>query len=383
MRVIFRAILRFLREADIFLLVLSLISAVLGIVLIRSVIRGQGGDNKELYVQIGAFIIGVVLFILFSYVDIDIIADKSVFLLVISALFISTLYFWGVGAEETGNKAWLRFWGIGIQPAEVVKITFIIIIGKMIANYKERKTLNSIVSLVQILLVFALLFGLIVGFSADLGSALVYVFIMVVMLFIGGVKLRWFALGIIVIGVASPLIWNGFLTDLQKDRIMAPFIPNDIDPGKTGVLWQAEQSVTAIKSGGFRGQGLYNGRMTQAGLIPGQKTDFIFSAAGEELGFIGCLLIVAILVTIITRCIYIGIKSNNSLGLLVCSGIAAMLISQTFENIGMCLGLLPVIGLTLPFFSYGGSSIVTCFAAMGIVSGIKMRPKPVRFRTIW
>lgn len=383
MRVILRSLLRFLREADIFLFVLSLISAIYGIILISSVVRNLPSGGSEIYVQIGAFIIGVALFVLFSYVDIDIIADKSGFLLAFSALFISTLYFWGVGMETTGNKAWLRFFGIGIQPAEVVKITFIIIIGKMIANYKERKSLNSIVSLLQIFLVFALLFGLIVAVSADLGSALVYAFILIAMFFVGGVKLRWFALAIAVLGAASPLIWNSFLTDIQKDRILAPFVPEEsIDPGRLRVLWHADQSIHAIKSGGFRGQGLGNGRMTQAGLIPEQRTDFIFSAAGEELGFVGCILIILLLVAIIVRCVYVGIKSNNSLGLLVCTGIAAMFIMQTFENIGMCLGILPVIGITLPFFSYGGSSIVTCFAAMGIVSGIKMRPKPVRFRAL-
>jgi rod shape determining protein RodA len=148
------------------------------------------------------------------------------------------------------------------------------------------------------------------------------------------------------------------------------------------VLWQAHQSVRAITGGGFTGQGLGNGRLTQSRGIPEQHTDFIFSAAGEELGFLGCLLIIALLVAIITRCFYIGVKSNNPLGLLVCTGLAAKLIAQAFENIGMCLGLLPVIGITLPFFSYGGSSLVTCFAAMGIVSGIKMRPKPIRFRNL-
>ena len=382
MRVFFRTILRFLREADIFLLGLSLASAIYGIVLISSVVRNLETVGNEVYVQIGALVIGFILFVLFSYVDIDIIADKSGFLFVFSALFISTLYFWGVGAEETGNKAWLRFFGIGIQPAEVVKVTFIIIISRMITNYKERKTLNSVVSILQIMLVFGVLFGLIMGFSADLGSALVYVFILVVMLFVGGLKLRWFALGIAVIGLAWPLIWNSFLTEGQKNRILAPFRPDVIDPGRKNALWQADQSVRAIKSGGFRGQGLGRGRMTQGGLIPAQRTDFIFSAAGEELGFVGCIFIVLLLVTIIVRCIYVGIRSNNTLGLLVCSGIAAMLISQTFENIGMCLGLLPVVGITLPFFSSGGSSVVTCFAAMGIVSGVKMRPKAVRYRSL-
>ena len=378
MRTVLRAVVRFLNEADILLLVFGLVSSVYGIILIASVLKRTGGT--ELLIQIGALVIGVVLFVLFSYIDIDIIADKYGFLLVFSLLFLLTLQFWGVGQSEVGNRAWLRFFNIGIQPSEIVKVTFTIIIARMIVNYRERKTLNSFVSLIQILLVFAAVFAMIVYVSMDLGSALVYLFILAAMLFIGGVKLRWFALGIAVIAAASPLIWNS-LADYQKNRVLAPFIPDQIDPDRQGVLWQSSQSVRAISSGGFTGQGLGNGRMTQTGLVPAQKTDFIFSAAGEELGFIGCMIIVILLVAIIARCIYIGVKSNNLLGLLVCTGIAAMFIAQSIENIGMCLGLFPVIGITLPFFSYGGSSLVTGFASLGIVSGIKMRPKSAKFRT--
>jgi len=160
-------------------------------------------------------------------------------------------------------------------------------------------------------------------------------------------------------------------------------VPDLVDPTRQGVLWQPDLSVEAISTGGIRGQGLGNGRLTQTpGAIPAQHTDFIFSAAGEELGFFGCLFIIALLVTIIIRCVQVGLRSNNPLGMLVCMGVAGMLITQTVMNIGMAMGILPVIGVTLPFFSYGGSSIVTSFAAMGLVSGIKMRPKPVRFRNL-
>jgi len=383
MKTVLRALLKFLNEADMFLLVLSLISAIFGLILISSVTRNFE-TGREVYVQIGAIIIGIALFVLFSYIDIDIMADKTSLLLIFSALFISTLYFWGVGMEEVGNRAWLRFFDIGIQPAEVVKIPFIIIIARMVSNFKERKTLNSIMSLIQIVLVFALLFMLILITSADLGSALVYAFILITMLFVGGVKLRWFAIAAAIVVAAFPLVWVNYLSEGQKARILAPFAPDALDPAVYAkITWQANQSVNAIASGGFRGQGLGNGYYTQRPLIPAQHTDFIFSAAGEELGFVGCMLIVILLVTIIVRCIYIGAKSNNALGMLVCTGVAAMMISQTIENIGMCLGILPVIGITLPFFSYGGSSIVTCFAAVGIVSGIKMRPKPIRFRSVY
>jgi len=383
MRNFIKSIIRFFREADMLLFALSIASTLFGIILISSILRNSPKGNRELYVQIGAFIIGIFLFILFSYIDIDIIADKSALLLIFSVLFISTLYLWGVGAEETGNKAWLRFFDIGIQPAEIVKITFIIIVARMMANFRERKSLNSFLSLMQILLVFGLLFTLIIVISGDLGSAIVYIFILIVMLFIGGVKLRWFAVSAAAVAAMSPLLWFSFMSERQRDRILAPFAPDALPQERLqAIMWQSQQSVKAIASGGYFGQGIGNGRMTQRQYIPAQHTDFIFSAAGEELGFLGCMLIVTLLVIIIARCMYVGIKSNNPLGLLVCTGIASMLIAQTFENIGMCLGVLPVVGITLPFFSYGGSSIVTCFAAMGIVSGIKMRPKPVRFREL-
>ncbi|MDR2568960.1 MAG: FtsW/RodA/SpoVE family cell cycle protein [Oscillospiraceae bacterium] len=379
----FRAALRFLREADILLLLLSIIGAVYGIVLINSIVKNFNPGNNEIYVQIGAMIIGLFLFVLFSYIDIDIIADKSRFLFLFCIVLISTLVFWGEGGDDVGRNAWLRFFNIGIQPAEITKVPYIIIVARMITNFKERKSLNSVFSILQIVVVFVIIFGFVLIISEDMGTALVYFGILAVMLFAGGVKLRWFAIGAAAITIIMPLAWDNFLSDKQKNRIRAPFFPEVIDPTRQNELWQPDQSVEAIATGGFMGQGLGNGRLTQTPrAIPAQHTDFIFSAAGEELGFVGCLAIILLLVLIIARCVYVGVKSNNPLGMLICIGVAGMLITQMVENIGMALGLMPVIGITLPFFSYGGSSLVTCFAAMGIVSGIKMRPKPVRFRNL-
>jgi rod shape determining protein RodA len=361
-----------------FLLAVCVVSAVYGVLLIASVTKTIGGSS--VFVQLLALALGIVLYIFMSLFDIDIIADKSKLLFGVSVVFISTLFIWGV-AGDTVNKAWLRFGGIGIQPAEVVKILFIIIVARMMTDYRDRRTLNSLGSLVKIVAVFAALFALILVASSDLGSALVYAFILLVMLFIGGVYLRWFALAGALALAASPIIWKFLLTERHRQLIMAPYDPL-IDPEGTVIKWQTTQAKLAIAAGNFSGQGLFKGRLTQSGIIPQQRTDFIFSAAGEELGFVGCLVIVILLIIIITRCVYVGIKSNNALGLLVCTGIAAMLTCQMLENVGMCLGLTPVIGLTLPFFSYGGSSIITSFAAMGIVSGIKMRPKPIRFRNM-
>lgn len=149
-----------------------------------------------------------------------------------------------------------------------------------------------------------------------------------------------------------------------------------IDPQGIGVRYQTKLSLRYFAGGGLTGQGLFHGSMTQSGSIREQRNDFIFSVVGEELGMLGCILVLCLLLAIVLRCIYIGLKSPNYMNRLICIGIAAMLVSQVGVNVGMCLGVFPVVGLTLPFFSYGGSSIVTMFIAMGIVSGIKMHPAP-------
>ena len=373
MRRVFEAIGTYLRETDTFLLITCLVSSIYGLVLITSATRVYN-SNSFITVQTAALVLGVILFVIVSLIDIDIIADKYKLLFVVGALFISTLFIWGVKGD-TGNQAWLRFFNIGIQPAEVVKILFIIILAQMISTKRDTRSLNSARSIFSILGVFLTYFLLIWVASSDLGSALVYIFVLVVMLFVGGVGLKWFAMGFGAVAVALPLAWQFILSEKQKLRVLVYIRPELAEAEALDTMWQANQSKQAISSGGFIGKGLFQGKMTQSVMIPQQHTDFIFSAAGEELGFIGCLVVALLLVIIIARCLYVGVKSNNTLGLLVCSGVAASFIFQTLENIGMCLGITPVIGLTLPFFSYGGTSMITSFIMMGLIAGVKMRPK--------
>ena len=369
MKKVFAAVKDYIKKSDMIILMLGIICTIYGMILIFSCTHSA----SYIIVQTIAMLLGIFLFVLFSVVDVDIIADKSLLLYFASLAFICTLFIWGE-AGDSGNNAWLRFGGIGIQPAEVVKIAFVIIMGRLMIVLNERTGLNKPLAVAVMLVAFAVMFGLIIIASSDLGSALVYFFIFAVMLFAGGLSLWWFLGGFAAIAAIMPLAWKFVLREDQKERIMAPYDPT-IDPTGLGVTWQANQSTLAISAGGFSGQGLNQGEMTQAGMVPQQHTDFIFSAAGEELGFIGCALIVILLTLLFIRCFYVGAKCNNTLGYLVSTGIGAMFIMQTLENIGMCLGLTPVIGLTLPFFSYGGTSILTNFAAIGIVSGIKMRSR--------
>lgn len=368
-----RATIEYIKKADMLLLALCVISTLFGIMLIYSATQSmEAGSRQYVTIQAASMLIGIFLFVLFSIIDIEVIADKWNILLIFNILLISSLFVFGTGSETTGNNAWLRFFGIGIQPAEIVKVTFIIIVAKQMHHLREYKDLNSFFSIMQLVVHFGFTFALLLVASKDLGSALVYAFIFIVMLYAGGIKLRWFALGGTIVGLIAPVAWNYILTAKQRERILAPFDAS-IDPTHIGVKWQSYRSTIAIASGKLTGQGYLQGTQTQAGTISYQHTDFIFSVAGEELGFIGCLLVVVLLTAIVVRCIYVGVKARNQLSALVCIGVGAMLIAQTLENIGMCLGLTPVIGLTLPFFSYGGSSIITLYVCMGMVCGVKMR----------
>ena len=162
----------------------------------------------------------------------------------------------------------------------------------------------------------------------------------------------------------------------MRDRFLA-VLDHSYQPDDAG--FQQTRGLLALGSGELTGQGLFHGAQTQSSnvwSIPERQTDFIFSVCGEELGFLGCALIIVLLLAIVVRCLLVARDAATPMESYVCVGMAGMLIFQTIANIGMCLFLMPVIGLTLPFFSYGGSSIVTLFAAMGIVSGVKKRSRP-------
>ena len=367
----------FTKRADMLLFSLCAVSSLLGLVLIASA-TAHLGTSQHVIVQFSALIIGFGLFALFTVIDIDILADKWAIIFAFCMALLVILQIFGQD-DGTGNKSWLRFLGIGIQPSEVIKVAFIVLMGKHISYLKEYKRLDHVFSIAQLLVHFGIFFGLIVIISSDLGSALIFFSIFLIMLFFAGLKLYWFILGATAIAGVTPLLWTYFLRADQKLRIMAPY-DITIDPLGTGVKWQNLQSKIALSSGRLTGTGLFNGPQTQSGATPEQHNDFIFAVIGEELGMIGCCVTIALLLAIIIRCVYIGINSRNTLSMLVCLGVAGMLFFQTFENIGMCIGLTPVIGLTLPFFSYGGSSAFTLYAAIGLVSGVKYRPKPERFR---
>lgn len=378
MSFISRIIGDFIKKADMVLLLLCTVTTIFGIVIISSATNALG-NSSYISIQVIALILGIMMYILLTLIDVDIIAERRELLLIFCVLFIGSLYFFG--EEVNGNKSWLDLplLPMNIQPAEICKIFFIIILAKMMSVNQNK--LSSPLNVGKMALLTGFFFAYIFAISSDAGVALIYVFIFITMAFAGGVNLIWFLLGIGAIAFAVtaifavPAIRDELVGTHWYERIMMFFDPS-IDPYGKGVRWHTNLSLQYVQNGGVAGRGLFEGTMVQGRTMPAQHTDFIFSSIAEELGLIGCVAVLLMLAAIVTRIIYVGVKSGNYMNRIICIGIAGMLLFQIMVNVGMCLGLFPVIGLTLPFISYGGSSIVTMFMAMGVVSGIHMRPAP-------
>ncbi len=364
----------YLRMADTPLLLLCVAASVFGLVIIFSATRSYE-NGRYMPVQALALVLGLVFFIVFSLIDVDIITDRWYFLIGFNILLLLALRLFGV-MGETGNRSWIRFGGIGIQPSELLKITFALLLSRQITRLQEsKKGLSGVFSAFSLAIHFALLFGVYVVISADAGNALVFLFIFVAMCFAGGLNILWFLVALALAALATPVLWTRFLSDYQRNRILAPYFPDLVDPDGLGITWQVRQSKIALASGGVTGQGYLRGERAQGEMLPFKHTDFIFSVAGEELGLVCCAAIMLLLTLIIIRVLMTGLRSGSHRDMLLCVGFAGMLTFQVFENIGMCVGVTPVVGITLPFFSYGGSSLVATFAAMGMVSGVRLRQK--------
>ena len=367
------------RQSDMVLWSLCTAATFYGMLLILSATHTvYHGSLKYVAVQGAGWVIGTVAYFLLSGVDIVELSKKWKWFLGFNIGFI-LLLLTPLGIVRHGNRAWLgvSWFPMNIQPAEVVKITFIILLARQLADLSETHDLKRFSNVIQPTAHVMFMFGLYYVISSDAGSGLVYLFVFVCMAFAAGFAGRWLILGIG--GAAGGLVAAWKLKLLRGDwykRIMV-ILDHSFDPRGKG--WQQTRGMLALGSGGLTGQGLFHGTQTQSPYrtsLPERQTDFIFCVCGEELGFIGCLIIILFLLAIVIRCFVVAHGANTRMEGLICVGMAGMLIFQTVANIGMCLFLLPVVGLTLPFFSYGGSSIVTLFAAMGVVSGIKKRSRP-------
>lgn len=371
----------FFQQADLVLLGLCCTATVYGIMMIYSATR-YSNSNRPVIVQSVALLLGICVYIFLSMVDIEIVMKKWKWMVGINIVLIGLLLTpLGIGGETTGNQAWLQIPGIpfNIGPAEVVKITFSLLLAKQLAwQREEKRDLRSFRSAAMAAGHTLVLMGWYVAISGDMGNALTFFFIFLCMAFAAGFALRWFALLFAGCGAGVAVAWMlDLIPSYMKNRFLVLF---DHSYDVQGAGWQQTRSLLTIGGGGWFGQGYLQGTQTQAGegSLPARHTDFIFSVIGEELGLVGCLAAILLLAAIIFRVLLVAKNAQIPFHSYLCVGMAAMLIFQTIINIGMCLFIMPVIGITLPFFSYGGSSVVTLFMAMGMVSGIKKRSPTMR-----
>lgn len=380
----------FLDRGDRLLLSLCLLASGFGLVLIYSATRymDAAAGMRCMVIQAVGILLGVVAYVLLSSVDIELFTEKSWKWLLAFGVFINLLLLTplGTGREETGNNSWLSIPGfpVNLQPAELAKLTFVLLLAWQMKKMGEKGSISRPASVFSIAGHTLVMIGLIVATSGDFGMALTYAIIFVVVAWAGGVKKRWFLLAIVVCVAAVALIWPHVSGVYFAKRISVVIDhltgnPDTLWEQSQGAGWQQTRSILAIGSGGLFGMGYLNGTQTQSASeqsLPARHTDEIFAVCGEEFGLVGCVLLLILLGAIILRCIWVSRRASSPQSALIAMGYAGMLTAQVAVNVGMCLYVFPVVGLTLPFISYGGTSIVTMFAAMGIISSIKMRSLP-------
>ena len=360
-----------LRRVDWVLLLCTTVLSVISLVTVYGAVDNFG--MSKLKMQFAMAVAGVIVTFIIANLDYHVVVDRLwTFMLIFSVGLLGlTLVAGDTGAGvETANKSWLTIpvIGIAIQPSEFVKITFICTFAKHL--HTVRSSINKLKTLLLLGAHALLIVGLILV-SGDLGVALVYMALVLIMLFCAGLHWGYFAGAGGAIAVAFPFLWD-LLATYQQDRIVVGFNP-ELDPKDKG--WQPLLSKQCIENGGLLGVGWQNGGDYEE--LTASHTDFILATVCEKFGFFGGLLVIITLAALVIRILWIGRQASHDYGMLIAVGVAAVIIAQTLENVGMCLAILPVVGITLPFLSCGGSSLLATYILVGMVHSVKSH-KPAR-----
>ncbi len=278
----------------------------------------------------------------------------------------------GIGSRTKGTQGWFQLPGFQLQPSELAKLAMIIGFAGLASQFRGDLDNNRVLMLLGICgapMFFVML-------QPDLGTTLVSVVVAFALLLVAGVRPRILGgLALAALLGTTLVLTSGVLKDYQKNRLTT-FVEQDkavTTPEERDIRLNLDQSKRAIGSGGLWGQGLFEGSQTRLEIVPEQRTDFIFSAVGEQLGFVGSGVLLALMGTIVWRVWRAAQLARDEFGTLLCTGIMIMLVAQIFENVGMTMGIMPITGIPLPFISYGGSALLTMFLSMGLVLSVHMR----------
>ncbi|HYG93999.1 MAG TPA: rod shape-determining protein RodA [Nocardioides sp.] len=330
-----------------------------------------GGDPRAFFAkQLVNLAIGLGLMAVVTATDhrwVRILAPVGYLLAVVGLVLVLTM-----GTTVNGSRSWLMIGGLSLQPSELAKLAVVIGMALVVAERSEGRWRDKVgtVDVLLMLLVAAIPAALILA-QPDLGTMLVLTATVFGVIAASGAHRRWLlVLGGSGVAVALLAVKSGFLEEYQVDRFLA-FTNPELDPRGAG--YNVEQARIAVGNGGLFGQGLFDGSQTRSGFVPEQHTDFVFTVAGEELGLVGAGLIIALLGVVLWRALVIAARTDDVFGRIAAAGIACWLGFQAFQNIGMCVGIMPVTGVPLPFVSYGGSSMFAGMLAVGLLQNIHLR----------
>ncbi len=364
----------FFSKIDPILLICTLGLSFISIVTIFGAMDNFG--TRKLIMQVAMTAAGIVATFIISQFDYHWIVDKLwLAFIAISVIFLILPLIPGLGMSgenmETSNKSWLKIPGIGLslQPSEFVKFLLVCSFAKHISLVRER--INHIKELLGLAIHAGLIVGMIL-ISGDLGVALVYMGFLLIMLFAAGLSGWYFLGGAGAVVLAFPILWDS-MADYQRQRIIVGFNPM-LDPEGKGM--QPLLSKQCIGNGGLFGIGLMGKGDYED--LPASHTDFIFATVCEKFGLLGGLLVIVLLVVMVVRILMLARECGDDFGGLICVGVGAIIIVQTLENLGMCLAMLPVVGLTLPFLSCGGSSVLATYILLSLVHSVKSHKPTVR-----
>ncbi|ACV28788.1 Rod shape-determining protein RodA [Anaerococcus prevotii] len=354
-----------LKELDLMLLFATIALSVIGLVVLYS---AYGGNIRPILTQLFATILGFVIILVLCTIDLDFIKRSYLGVYgVMIVLLLLTLVF-GRGLDEWGAKSWVYIGSFSFQPSEIAKVGIIFSLAAFLDKHKF--DINDKLTLLKVIAMAGLPIGLIL-LQPDFGTAMVYVFFVSAMIFIGGISWKWIG---IFAGLAA-IVGFFVLTNLSGYRLDR--IENFLDPSRdtSGSNWQQQQGLIAIGSGMLTGRGYLKGTQSQYGYIPEKETDFIFSVLAEELGFLGAIIVIALFAIVIMRLVIIAKTSRNTFITIMLTGIAGLLFIHIFENIAMTIGLMPVTGIPLPFFSYGGTFQLISLINIGLALSASMQKK--------
>lgn len=369
----------YIRHTDLLLMVLALVICLFGLVLIWSGSQPQSfkvNPDRVMMVQCIGIGVGFVGMVILSLMDFDRFPWLWIIMAVFNVLLQLSLYW--LGKNVGGNKSWIELpGGLNIQPGEVGKVIFIYTMASHMNLLRGKK--NNFWTMVQLVAHMGVTMVAVFAIAKDLGVALMYPLIFLVMLLAYGVSMWWFAAAAAGAGACVPVLWK-LMSLGQKMRILVVFAPEyaqqlDADEAARRA-YQAKHTQTAVSNGQLLGNGYLEGARTQSGWVPESHTDSIFTTCAEELGFIGAVFLLALLMLLVLRIYYDGWRSTDQFSYLVCMGVGGMFMWQIGINVGMNLGIFPVIGLTLPLVSYGGTSMMITLASLGLVCGAVGRIKP-------